>query len=488
VACLRGHEVHRATVTCISNTVAPEPWGEQAVAWFDALEEAAANGVEHLPAFIAADLVWEDHIKNSFIRGEDDWFADADEDDLWDFFLPRGGATLFVSADGVLSQRIISYLDFPISWLDTMVVGSDGLSYWSRAGSIDAGRHYQPSESDYDLSEAVADRWVALWNGSPDLDAASVYANDAVISDNLLGESVSGLVAIDRSAAQGSWPSVGLISIADLPQGGGRAVHGTPSNEDRMRAEELRLVIEVDDGSGCPGLMAVALGLDGEQVTWERRYHYIMSVRRCYDPATLQTGWWDELQIPSTVVAEWTGTFSYGDVTVEVFNGTPELDGFLQWGFSRYEAAGLPLPHVSSVTFLHARSACYNLGGQASTTAEGTSITLCRTPEDICLDDTCADWVASSRQLWLHELAHPWLDEHVDEATRTAFLEFVGLPRWADQNDPWQERGVERAADAIAFGLMDEPVEIAPEIHAECEERTSGFRVLTGTDPIAACP
>ena len=485
-----------------TNTVAPAPWGEPAVAWFDALEEAAANGVEHLPPFLAADLVWEDYINYQSIQYEGHWFADADEGDLWDVFLPRGAATLFVSADEVLSQRPSSLSGFSISWLDRMAIGPDGMSYWSRAGSVDAGRHFQPGRSDYDRSDTVADRWVALWNGSPDLDAASVYVDGAVISDTLLDESVSGLVAIDRSAGSGSWPSVGLVAIADLPDGGGRSVHGVPSDwpldyssqaeptaepNDWMGPEELRLVIEVDDGSGCPGLMAVVLGIDGEQVSWERRYHDIMSVRRCYDPATLQTGWWDELQIPSTIVAERTGTVSYGDIEVEVFNGTQELAGFLQWGFSRYEAAGLPLPQVASVTFLNARAACYNLGGQALTTEGETNITLCRTPEDVCLDDTCDDWVASSRQLWLHELAHPWLDEYVDEATRATFLEFVGLPRWADQDDPWQERGVERAADMLAFGLMDEPVEIDPEFTRNCEERTAGFRILTRTDPIAVC-
>ncbi len=127
-------------------------------------------------------------------------------------------------------------------------------------GSLDAGRHFEPWRSDFDLYELVADRWVALWNGSPDPDAASVYVNDAVISDSLLGESASGLVAIDRSAGSGSWPSVGLVPIAELPDGGGRAAHNVPSDEDWMGPEELRLVIEVDDGSGCPGLMAVAPG------------------------------------------------------------------------------------------------------------------------------------------------------------------------------------------------------------------------------------
>lgn len=469
-----------------STTVAPAPWGERAVAWFDALEEAAANGLDHLPPFLATDLVWEDRVNSNLILGADAWFAEPGS--LWEFFLPRGGATLFVSADEVLSQRIISYLGVPVSWLDRMTIGPDGLSHWSRAGSLEGGRHFEPWRGDFDLYDAVVDRYVAVWNGSPDVDAASVYVDDAVVSDTLLDESVSGLAAIDRSVDSGSWPSVGVVSIADLPDGGGRAAHNAPSDEHWMGQEELRLVIEVDDGSGCPGLMAVALSLDGERVDREQRYHDIMSVRRCYDPTTLQPGWWDELPIPSTIVTERTGIVSYGDLTVEVFNGTPELDGFLRWGFSRYEAAGLPVPQVASVTFLSAREACYNLGGQASATEQGTSITLCRAPDDLCPDGACDDSPARHRQLWLHELAHSWLDEYTDEVTRATFLEMVGLTRWADRDDPWTDRGEERAADTLAFGLMDEPVELVPEFHADCDERTARFRILAGHDPLATCP
>ncbi len=40
---------------------------------------------------------------------------------------------------------------------------------------------------------------------------------------------------------------------------------------------------------------------------------------------------------------------------------------------------------------------------------------------------------------------------------------------------------------ALAFGLMDEPVEIDPEFICSFEERAAGFRILTRTDPIAAC-
>jgi hypothetical protein len=96
------------------------------------------------------------------------------EGGLWDFFLPRGGATWFVSADEVVSQRLTSYDMFPVSWLDMMKIGPDGLSYWSRAGSLDGGRQFQPGRGDYDMLDGLADRYVALRNGSPDIDAASV--------------------------------------------------------------------------------------------------------------------------------------------------------------------------------------------------------------------------------------------------------------------------------------------------------------------------
>ena len=474
-------------------------WGERALMWWGALGQAAAEGPQHVKPFLADDLVWENRLDGNYIQGADNWVDQ--QVNLWGVFLPRDEPGLFVSADEALNQSIIP-MGPPLSFLDRMVIDPDGVRHWVRAGSLagistlnsgawnwpdSSGRHYDPWRNDDEVYDGLIDRYVALWNGAEDVQTASVYTERAVVSDTLLGDSVSGLAALDRVVESRSRLSIGFISVVALPDGGGRAAYLAPSNDDWMGPEELRLVIEADDGSGCPGRMAVALGLAGERVSWERRYHDITSVRRCHDPNTVQPGWWEDMQIPSTIHVERTGTVSYEDIEVEVFNGTPAVAGFLAWGFSRFDAAGLPLPQVSSVTFLQARATCYNLGGRVSTTDEGASVTLCRAPADICTDEDCQDWVPRARQLWLHELAHPWLAAHTDEATRSAFLELAGLSRWDDHDDPWSERGVEVAAAALAFGLMDEPVLLHPEFGTDCEVRTAQFRILTGTSPIDEC-
>lgn len=487
VACGGGGDPSAGTGATVPEPVPETPWGEAAIAWLDALEAAAENGSEHLEPFVAPGLVWEDRIGDVLVHGAESWFGDRAEEELAEYFLPRGGATYLVSADELLRQQIVDFEPKPVSWLDRIEIGPDGIHRWIRSGSLDAGRWYEPGRLDFDSMEALADRYLGVWNGSPDADAASVYHPDATVSDTLLGESVSGLDAIDRSVGSGSWPAIGRMSTLDLPEDGGRALHHAPSDSGGMGPEELRLLVDVDDGTGCPGRMAVVLGLDGERVRWERRYHDIDAVRRCHAPTELQPGWWDDLDIPDPLYREHTGWLASGDTTIEILNGSPELEAFVEWGLSRFDDAGLPLPSVASVTFVRAHTACYEVGGTARPSEAGAHITLCRSIDDLCLDGTCRTWAPRHRQLLLHELAHPWLDEHVDRAGRTEFLDLVGLQQWWDPSDPWEERGVEWAADAIAYGLMDDPVEIAPELGTTCDERLVGFHLLTGAEPVAVC-
>jgi hypothetical protein len=462
-------------------------WGEEALAWIDALEAAAENGLEHLPPFIAPDLVWEDRIEQELIHGAANWFDARVERDLFGLFLPRDDAAYLVSADEVLRKQTIDYDPKPVSFLDLMEIGPNGLEQWTRSASVDAGRWYDHRRLDWDRYDALADRYLAVWNGSADVDVASVYDMDAVVADTLLGEEVSGQDAIGRSIASGAWPEIGLMSVLDDPDGVGRAVYIAPDDAEGMGPDGLWLLLDVDDGSGCPGRMGVTLELDGDLVRREHRFHDIESMRRCYEPAQLRPGWWDGLEIPEPVFRERTGTVTYADMTIEILNGAPELAAFVEWGLSRFDDAGLEVPHVASVTFMRAHAACYNLGGTAQRSEQGANITLCRSVDDICLDEACQTSAPRHRQLLLHELAHPWLDEHTNDAVRAEFLDLVGLTAWWDPSDAWRNRGVERAADAIAYGLMDDPVDIEPELATTCEERLAGFRVLTGADPMNRC-
>jgi hypothetical protein len=254
---------------------------------------------------------------------------------------------------------------------------------------------------------------------------------------------------------------------------------------------EVRLVVDVDNGSGCPGRMAVSLVWDGERVLRERHYHEVESVRRCLDPEVLQPGWWEGLEIPEPVARELTGTVELAEhrLSVEVYNGEPGLLGFVRWGLERFAEAGMPPPRVESVTFLVQASRCRGLGGFAATGEEGAEITLCYRADQVCVDETCDTWRLAARHTLLHEYAHPWLNEHVDGATREEFMALVGLERWSDPSDRWIERGVERAANTIMFGLIDEtgsrwfPAEIFGQ--EGYDSRVTGFRLLAGVDPIA---
>jgi hypothetical protein len=136
---------------------------------------------------------------------------------------------------------------------------------------------------------------------------------------------------------------------------------------------------------------------------------------------------------------------------------------------------------------LRARVYCNNLAGHASISTQETSIVLCFQPEEVCVDDTCTSWSERSRHYWLHELAHPWLEEFTDDEVRSEFLDLVNLSTWQDLEDPWHQRGVERGADVLAHSLMDERVTLFPEIHGSCQLRDSGFEILTGSAPLAGC-
>lgn len=85
----------------------------------------------------------------------------------------------------------------------------------------------------------------------------------------------------------------------------------------------------------------------------------------------------------------------------------------------------------------------------------GREIILCYAPDVVCADDTCSSWNAPPKHTLLHEYAHAWLDENVTQSTQAQFLDHAGLDRWSDWSDPWGERGMERAAQTIAFGLAD---------------------------------
>lgn len=237
------------------------------------------------------------------------------------------------------------------------------------------------------------------------------------------------------------------------------------------------LLVTVDDGSGCPGHLAIVLDLDADGlIVAEHRHHRVDDLARCTG-GVLPAGWWDEVTLPPAVTIELTDTLDVAGHAVEVFNGTEGLSRLVEWAFGRFMTAGLPAPVVNSVTFLERRTdKCDAFVGLIA----DREVTLCF-QTSICSNDACDRWTDTARTTTLHELAHAWIDDHVSTDTRKAFLELAGLESWASADVAWGDRGVELAASTMAWGLLDVESLLNPKLGQHtCAELTELFSLLVG--------
>jgi len=79
--------------------------------------------------------------------------------------------------------------------------------------------------------------------------------------------------------------------------------------------------------------------------------------------------------------------------------------------------------------------------------------------------------------------------DYVDHDTVDGILALSGRTAWDDLGVPWIERGVEYAADVIAWGLIDETLPMVRLGAPPCTELAAAFTQLTGA-PLASdrCP
>jgi hypothetical protein len=126
-----------------------------------------------------------------------------------------------------------------------------------------------------------------------------------------------------------------------------------------------------------------------------------------------------------------------------------------------FRVAGLELPDLE--IYIHENYAgCDGLAGQFNRDGSGLRVDFC----------------SGNSFTVLHEFAHAWEYHNVDDTTRDALVEMHGLETWRSSEVPWEERGVEVAAETIAKGLLERAF---PEW--QCEELellNRGFRLLTG--------
>jgi hypothetical protein len=162
------------------------------------------------------------------------------------------------------------------------------------------------------------------------------------------------------------------------------------------------------------------------------------------------------------------------DVPVQVVGSASDIAD-LAWAQSRFATAGLDTPEIG-IEFHDAPEPCDGNMGTVRTSASGTLILR-----------VCADHPKPSvRQSWrrrtlVHELAHVWEAQHLDGATRDAFMELRGLHEWNNRSLPWAERATEHAAEIITWGIGDPSWRFDARPQSSCDEMAAGYHLLTGS-------
>ncbi len=470
----------------------PEPWAAGAQAWAEAWFEARSEGISNELPFYADDVLWEDrtsgHVHTD--RGEV-------ADHVLQLDVGSGPPVLehvFVSADEL---AVSSHRDTPSgpSHVVTRVrIGEDGIERVVASRSIgttdtiDSSGPTGPTgpNGPTDLTiaaDTVARRWLSYWNRDP-VPESGLYAPRARIEDSLLGASVTGADAIDAAVGSQQWPALAPVSLSrptvpllgavDEPVFVGPALR-------QLQVDEIALLVTVEEPA-CPHLIAVFLGWTGEHVVWERRLHDVDTARRCESVEAFAPGWWEGRTPPEPVTRDITGvaTVNGTDIAVEVANGTPALHRAVATVLEDYVDAGIGAPPVSLVAFVEQRSRCAAWDGFTTLGPEGAVVNICLTQEQLCVDDACRTLEHHARLVMLHELAHVWLEAHVDEPLRRAFVEFVGVEAWNDHLDPWARRGMEVAANTIAVGVARDLGPDGCDDGRYCDVTTGAYELLTG--------
>jgi hypothetical protein len=205
----------------------------------------------------------------------------------------------------------------------------------------------------------------------------------------------------------------------------------------------------------CAADTMVALVLDSSAlILREQRYHALNALASCTGLREPDDGWWVGRDAPQAFSDRVTGTV-YGPAgPVQIRNGGPGWEGVVERSLDQFSQAGLPAPEVSVVVFDPLDPRCTGRYGLASSTPNATIL--------ICVDaagmnQNSSGHPADAVPLWptrlvLHELAHVWIDEHVDAPLRDQLLEDVGLASWDDPTSAWHQRGTEWAAETSPGG------------------------------------
>jgi hypothetical protein len=173
---------------------------------------------------------------------------------------------------------------------------------------------------------------------------------------------------------------------------------------------------------------------------------------------------------------------------VEIQGGGEAVANLVAWGLDRFSEAGLAEPRVPVIQLDPDDPGCSGATGIYRESADGRSIVICLAESLICpAPDSVEEYRLPARSCILHELAHAWESDNVDDLTRDQFLAAAPVSIWLDPDAEWEDQGVEHAAEIIMWGLMDERLTLHRLESPPCSYLSTQFRLLTGVDPLVTC-
>jgi hypothetical protein len=394
-------------------------------------------------------------------------------DAFQDWFVPVSVQIedVYLSRDGAIATFFAHDLDGYIHWVQLYGMGADG-SITSRLYAEEFG--FDPfggwvRRREHELNE----RYVAAWASGNVGELERVYAPDAMIRDGLSDRSWHGVGELHRDLGgveplePGPWPQLFFFD--------------TPSHHE--------VIAFVQRGGSCPRLEARRWVLDDLRIVEETRFAHLPSVRRC--ELEVGGGWWDDVE-----VAPETDRFS--NLTVQIEGREIELVNadrvhveFVEWLMDRYSAAGLEPPTVAAIWFLPSLDC--SVGGSFARQSDPRfedrhSVTLCFDGRGLRhAGGVDRRWSGDAVRFGLHELAHVWMYDNLDDDTRAALIERAGLEMWRGEG-AWGELGVEHAAETIAWGVAGSEsarCDLVPT--PSCTELTERYELLTGLSPATSC-
>jgi hypothetical protein len=358
-----------------------------------------------------------------------------------------------------------------VPWMQIYAIGENtGLS--SRLFTEDLG-HLDPAMRWTDAPRhPFYEQYVDVWSSGDPGRLDEVYAGAVVVRNALDGrrwvglEELAGEFDVTSEIEPGPWPELFRYDNGD-------------------RHEQIAVF---QFGGSCPALEARRWVFEDGLIVDETRYAHVPSVRRCDGSAG--DGWWnesdaaptDQLTIDSTTIA---------GHQVDLVNAGPEQADFTRWLLERYVIGSLAVPEVAAVWFPPSVDCglAEGIAKRDDDRFEGShTVTLCFTPDGLASGWPNERWSDHAVHQGLHELGHVWMYDHLDEIDQLTFLEQAGLDVWRDVDVFWPQRGVESAAETIAWGLAGTGrAEYLIEPTPSCRELAARYELLTGTEPLTTC-